>query len=278
MRVAEWHRAWPRYAKRLGSRRPDTIRKTHARAAGFAAAFGDRRIQTLKLDELTRWALGNVGNVRYVKTVLNDAVAAGVADDNPMLRVAVKAPEPGAYHVPSEQEVRAVAELMGDLRKFVLLSAFSGLRVSEVCDLEGRDVLEGRLRVRDGKGGKSRTVVLFCPEAVPEGVEAGYLFSRRRVRRVGWQETVTWVPWTQQSVHKRWVPARAAAGLPDNCRFHDLRRFHATWLLDRGASDLDVATQLGHFDARGVPDAELIRRVYGRPSVDAALDRLQLLA
>jgi integrase len=60
--------------------------------------------------------------------------------------------------------------------------------------------------------------------------------------------------------------------LPE-ARWHDLRHFHATWLLDRGASVLDVAIQLGHRDG-----GELVRRRYGHPSSDLALGRLAAVA
>jgi hypothetical protein len=66
-----------------------------------------------------------------------------------------------------------------------------------------------------------------------------------------------------------WCEARAKVGLPE-LRFHDLRHFHATWLLDQGASDMDVAIQLGHRDG-GVQ----VRRTYGHPSRERALARLR---
>ena len=61
------------------------------------------------------------------------------------------------------------------------------------------------------------------------------------------------------------------AGLP-KVRFHDLRHFHATLLLDRGASCMDVAIQLGHTD-----NGELVRRTYGHPDSAPALERIASL-
>jgi integrase len=277
--VSEWHARWPRYARRAGTRSAETIRRTHERSRLFAEMFGDREIDRLDPDALATWFARHPDKHRYVKTVLNDAVVAGRADRNPVLEVRVKARRYCEHYIPSEPEVRAVAGAMGELRNFTLLAAFSGLRVSEVCALEAGDVLQGsRLRVRDGKGGRSRVVVLFCPEIVQQAPQTGCLFLRERTTRTGWLVRRSLEPWTGRAVAHRWARARSDVGLPDACRFHDLRRFHATWLLDRGASDLDVAVQLGHLDANGVPNAELVRRVYGRPSVDAALERLASLA
>ena len=163
---------------------------------------------------------------------------------------------------PSAEEVAALAErLGGDLGRMVLVSAYSGLRLSEAAALEGRDVLvrDGVtfLKVRCGKGGKARTSVLLEPAASLLQLREGLLFRRARGGR-----------WTKNTVNRRWVVARRDVGLP-NVRYHDLRHFHATLLLDRGAACMDVAIQLGHSD-----HGELVRRTYGHPDSAPALDRI----
>jgi integrase/recombinase XerD len=266
MLVGDWYRLWPAYARRQG-RSQETIDRTLKGVWEFAVRNGRADIDKLDAQRLVAWSLSRPGDVRYVKTFLNDAVAAGAANTNPMASIRTPAPENKEFHLPSEDEVYAMADAMewAGHRKIVLVAAFSGLRVSELCALGWAGVaLGGRLpllRVLKGKGGKDRSAVLFSPEALPEGPQMGSVFGT-----------------TAPRVQKLWAKARRDEGMPENFRFHDLRRFHATWLLDRGASDLDVAVQLGHFDARGVPNAELVRRVYGRPSTGAALDRLQALA
>ena len=64
-----------------------------------------------------------------------------------------------------------------------------------------------------------------------------------------------------------WQKVRAKAGL--ECRWHDLRHFAATQLLELGLSHFDVSIQLGHTDG-----GKLIMERYGHPSVDAAKRRL----
>lgn len=61
---------------------------------------------------------------------------------------------------------------------------------------------------------------------------------------------------------------RAAAGLPA-MRWHDLRHFAATQLLERGLDHFAVSVQLGHTDG-----GALVMERYGHPSEDAARKRL----
>ena len=61
---------------------------------------------------------------------------------------------------------------------------------------------------------------------------------------------------------------RQEAGLP-GVRFHDLRHFCATQLLEMGADHFAVSIQLGHTDG-----GALVMSRYGHPSKDAARARL----
>jgi integrase len=64
-----------------------------------------------------------------------------------------------------------------------------------------------------------------------------------------------------------WQKVRAAAGV--NCRWHDLRHFCATQLLELGLDHFAVSIQLGHTDG-----GALVMERYGHPSEDAAKQRL----
>ena len=55
-------------------------------------------------------------------------------------------------------------------------------------------------------------------------------------------------------------------------RFHDLRHFCATQLLERGLDHFAVSVHLGHEDG-----GALVMARYGHPSKDAARDRLRTL-
>ena len=64
-----------------------------------------------------------------------------------------------------------------------------------------------------------------------------------------------------------WQKVKARAGV--ETRWHDLRHFCATQLLELGLSHFDVSIQLGHTDG-----GALVMERYGHPSVDAAKQRL----
>ena len=182
------------------------------------------------------------------------------------------APRRRKVTVPTREEVEALCgRLDGSLGRMARVSAFSGLRLSEAAALTSRDLIfqDGgiRLKVRCGKGGKPRVSVLLMEgtAAVSTGAwgmpDPGLLFPRRDGGA-----------WTRKTVNRRWVVARRDLGL-EHVRYHDLRHFHATMLLDRGVSVLDVAIQLGHAD-----NGELVRSTYGHPDAGAALDRVASIA
>jgi integrase len=173
------------------------------------------------------------------------------------------------------EQVNALADAMPTptLRGFVLCAAWSGLRLFEVAALEWPHITvtgdTARLHVKYGKGSKERTSILLKPgldavlELRPRGEQVGYVFLSSTQR-----------PFVKQRINVEMHKAREKAGLP-NAWFHDLRKFHATWLLDKGMSDMDVATQLGHFTGDGVPDAMYVRTRYGFPSTREALKRIE---
>lgn len=190
---------------------------------------------------------------------------------------------------PTEEQVAALADAMpGVLRAFTLTAAYSGLRLEvEVAALLADDVQAGSgfapadeatclLHVGSGKGprknggvGKERWSVLFEPglSALLESAHPyGHLFRNAR----GY-------PWTRKAVNKAWCRARADVGL-EWVQFRDLRRFHASWLLDRGVSEMDVALQLGHTDRFGRPNTDQVRKTYGWPDSMKALARVAAAA
>lgn len=157
---------------------------------------------------------------------------------------------------------------------FVHIAAWSGLRLHENAALLARDVHEGpggdvRVFVADGKGGKARTSVLLRPGVVVAWIRNHPVGPDERVcsRRCGGS-------WSRQRWNEAWQRIVEEAGLPAGTRFHDLRKFHASYLLNAGVSEMDVAFQLGHIRADGRPDVEQVRRTYGYPDAALALDRV----
>lgn len=129
----------------------------------------------------------------------------------------------------------------------------SGLRVSEICALELRDVLldslHGALIVRDGKGGKKR------------GVKMGTALRDHLARFVEWKEEVgeptsSRAPLfvsarggalTRTAVYRIFRGCADAVGIPDRFSIHSCRHTYASMLYRASSFNLRlVQKQLGH--------------------------------
>ena len=262
--VDGWFSRWPGVARVVGARSDETVEKTLRHAAGFRRRFGRVRLNALPRRDLVAWAVESPGAVRWARTILGDAVTVGLLEVNPLATVRVSAPK-HEHRVPTSQEVEAlVAALPGTLGPMALVAACSGLRLSELAALEARDVrLEGGVTivtVRCGKGGVRGESVVLEPGAsvvVERAAAGGLLFPRAGGGA-----------WNRQKVNDRW---RAACRRLDirGVRFHDLRHFHASLLVDAGHREIDVAAQLRHRD-----NGRLVREVYAHPDNAAALRRI----
>lgn len=161
----------------------------------------------------------------------------------------------------------------------IQFSAWTGLRAGELHALRWDDIGSDTIRVRgarkrDGdigkpKNGKERTVAYLPPARVLDQVSRqpdGFVFHSPRGNTL-----------VQGSHHYAWRTVRAASQLPmeresagiPNVRWHDLRHFCATQLLELGLDHFAVSVQLGHEDG-----GALVMARYGHPSKDAARQRL----
>ena len=185
--------------------------------------------------------------------------------------------------VPTMEEIELLEararelELTGAAQHFpeaIVVAAFTGVRLGELLALEWIDwdfsdeLQVTKQRRRDGgtsptKNGHSRTTLVLQPastalEALHQAAEPWETGDRERLFNYSRRE------------HTRvWGHCRLLAGL-ERIRWHDLRHFYATHLIDMGASDLDVSIVLGHRDG-----GELVRQTYGHPSPAKARDRLR---
>ncbi len=131
------------------------------------------------------------------------------------------------------------------MRALLMVAYGAGLRVSEVCALETKDIDSGRMviHVRGGKGNKDRFVMLSprLLETLREYYRARrpsppYLFPGNRPG--------THV--TRAGVHKAVVSAAAAAGIDKRISPHVLRHAFATHLLEAGTDLRVIQALLGH--------------------------------
>ncbi|HDN01921.1 MAG TPA: recombinase XerC [Candidatus Bathyarchaeota archaeon] len=157
-------------------------------------------------------------------------------------RIGRKLPE-----VLTPEEIRSMVEAAGRIRDkaIILLLYTSGLRVSELCNLnvEDLDLERGIVRVRGGKGRKDR-ISFFTREAVDlirqyiGQRRSGPLFINKEGRRMR--------PLNVQRMIKK---AGKKAGIPDwqkRCTPHKLRHSFSTHLLDRNVDIRYIQELLGH--------------------------------
>jgi len=128
----------------------------------------------------------------------------------------------------------------------LLMCAYStGLRANEVVNLRGSDIDRKRMmiRVRDGKGGKSRYTILskrfarqleaYCGES---GAGRGWLFPGQNAG----------AHLTREAVTKMYQSVRRRAGIVKSGGVHVLRHSFATHLLEAGVDLRVIQSLLGH--------------------------------
>jgi integrase len=183
--------------------------------------------------------------VALLKAMLNRAIAWGLLDTNPILRVK-KLPEPEGrvrYLAPEEIE-RLLAACPPHLRSIVVCALHTGMRRGEILGLtwDCVDMKNRMIRVTGTKSGKSRGIPINDP----------LLEELRRLPRHLKTDYVFWNHETETrfvSIKKVWATTLRKVGIA-NFRFHDLRHTFASYV-QMGLGDLR-ATQvlLGHADPR----------------------------
>jgi integrase/recombinase XerD len=166
-----------------------------------------------------------------------------------------------------------VAAVLGTVRvhrfRAVLRLIYAcGLRLGEAVALEVRDIdgKEGRLLIRDGKGGKQRYVPL--PKMMLLELRAWWATHRHprfifpaagrawRVNRrateaeqaaaLAAHQAKATVPMSESSVQNAFRLALAASGVAKPASVHTLRHSYATHLLEEGVTLRAVSAYLGH--------------------------------
>lgn len=260
--------------------RPEgSTRKQYAYAAQrFADHFGQTPLEGIDRPAAYTWALTVPRRVsQVVRTMFGDAYNVGLVKENPFANLRLPATErEQEITAPTMAEYRELLKactVLGgygpEFKAMIQFAAWTGLRQGELFglhwdDIEGDEIHIQRSRKLDGtlgkpKNGRKRRVMYLPParslDSVPRRPDPFVFHSIRGNPLL--KGTHAW----------SWGQVRAAAGL--RTRWHDLRHFCATQLLELGLSHFDVSIQLGHTD-----NGALVMARYGHPSEDAARRRL----
>jgi integrase len=224
------------------------------------------------------WALSVPRSVsRVIGTMYEDARNIGLVETNPFSNLRLPATEREAdITAPTMEAYRALLEactVLGgygpEFKAMIQFASWTGIRQGELFALQWEDVGEEEITVSqsrklDGsiglpKNGKARTIPFLPParvlDAVPRRPDPFVFHSPRGQPLL--KGTHAW----------SWKAVKSRADV--ETRWHDLRHFCATQLLELGLSHFDVSIQLGHEDG-----GKLVMERYGHPSVNAAKTRL----
>jgi site-specific recombinase XerD len=146
----------------------------------------------------------------------------------------------------SEREVAALLAAEPNLKyRLILMTLYSGgLRLQEALQLRPADVdTKGmRIRIRAGKGGKERYVMLASTLVAPLRT---YLKRDQPEKWLFYGKTKA-DPLNPRSVQKQITKAAEVAGIHQRVTAHVLRHSFATHLLDRGTNLRYIQELLGH--------------------------------
>lgn len=149
----------------------------------------------------------------------------------------------------SQEEIAALLDAAGNSKsRAILMAAYSsGLRVDEARHLQVADIDSDRmvLRVRQGKGGKDRYVMLSTT----------FLEGLRTYWREAKKKPTTWLfpgmrdngePIHERTIQKMVMDTAKAAGIQKRVTPHVLRHSFATHLLESGKNLRVIQKLLGH--------------------------------
>lgn len=277
-----WLREWPREAASTRRHYAVAIRR-------FTEEFGPRLLGEIERPEARTWALGVPRNhSKTIGTMYQDAYDVGLVKANPFANLRLPTTEKTEEVAPPTLEefrsLLAACMVLGaygaEFRALIQFTAWTGLRAAEVQAIRWEDIGTETLWVKkalktDGtygppKNGKAREIAFLRPAQVLDQVprREGSPFIFHSLRGEDLNKGNLYYAWKQVRDNTGTSTGRIAAGLKP-IRFHDLRHFCATQLLERGNSHFDVSVQLGHEDG-----GALVMARYGHPSKDAARSRL----
>lgn len=280
--VRIWPERWPR---------PDPDNTVHnaTMVKKFGRDFEYRELSGITREEAREWALANRQTARYVRTMLNDAVADGLLAENPFSALRLPKLQERQIVVPTIAQIQGLCDCARGrdqhwLASMIWFSAHVGVRLGEQ-----------RAILQPGDGGMGNPFV--------DAVGQRSRLSLRRAQ-IDWQRSRSErlkPPKTKRGVRPVLVPEPAREAVSEALRhhqgksgflweidlrehgegwsklrreagiwirWHDLRHHAATWFLNHGATVDDVARQLGC-------KPEEVRNRYGHPDAEKALSRLE---
>ncbi len=266
MTVRVWCERW---IDGYGTRRDSTVRQARVHLAKIDAAFGPMPLSEVRPSHVRSWtarlqAEGHAASYVYALharfgQVMADAVHDGIIPRSPCSRRTSPGEGRQRAYVATTEQVWALHDAVDEeFRPAVLLGAFGGLRVAEVCGLRVADVdfMRGVIHpavqypAEPLKTETSRTAIPI-PSTLAADLAAHV--ARRRATTLLSNITGSQVgPW---AVERAIRTARTRVpGLPEGFRHHDCRHYFASLLIASGADVKVVQARLRHASAKTTLD------------------------
>lgn len=218
----------------------------------FREEHGDKSISAIKREHVQRLveAKSPAAGRHFLKALrplMREAIETGHRRDDPTLGVKPKRIKSDGYHSWTDDEIavfEAAHPIDSRARLAFALLLYSGQRRGDVIRMGRQHVKDGRIFVRQEKTGHSLQVAIH-----PE------------LRRVLDAHPSTNMTYLVTSFGKPFSPAGfgnwfkeqvRAAGLPENCAAHGLRKAAARRLAEAGCSASQIAAVTGHKSLREV--------------------------
>lgn len=259
--VAEWCQTW---LAGYGTRRASTVRQARVHVAQIVAAFGPMRLGAVRPSHVRSWTAklrqdGLADSYVYalhsrLAQVFSDAVHDGIVPRSPCSRRTSPMKGKQRAYVATTEQVWALYDAMPPrYRTAILLGAFAGLRVAEACGLRVADVDFMRGVVTPAvqypaQPLKSETAKTPIP--IPQSLAAelaAHVAQWRAETLLTGDDGGQLGPWMLERAVR--AVRTNVAGLPAGFRFHDLRHYFASLLIESGASVKVVQARLRHASA-----------------------------
>lgn len=227
---------------------------------------------------------------RLLRAILATAVEDDLIVKNPCAIKGAGIERSAERPVATPEQVWALAEAIDEhLRAFVLVAAFAGLRFSEAAGLQrhhvdllhrsitveqqletvSKDTAE-HLDIPTERFGPPKSDAGYRTIAVPAPLVPELEAHLSRFAAAGPDGLVFVGPFgaslARSNFHPKFAAARAAAGLPEGFRYHDLRHTHMTAAAESGASTKELMRRLGQSSP-----AAALRYQHATDSRDAAI-------
>lgn len=181
-----------------------------------------------------------------LSSLLSHSVRLKWIDENPCFSLTKLKENPGRDRVLTENEITCLLDACRQSKSpylycFILISLTTGARQGEILGLEWRHVdLDNQLAyLKETKNGRPRSISLSDP--VVTELRA-LLESRHPAKALVFASKTAF---GRIDMKKAWQQALKRAEI-QNCRVHDLRHTFCTLAARQGASNLELATAMGH--------------------------------